>query len=191
MEKITREATDRALQKQSRQFNDLLDEYTAKNAKDEQVAEMDADSMMALTAKKLSSMAADQFEGRLWRRQEAVRLTRMWLQILEASQPELDAAADAAQRAFADLKATTAEHLEAVGLGVESQPAAQVNYMIAAERQFNVHVMQSEPVQLADTAARQAVHHAAANRKQTAAAKSAVIDATDQLKNFYHNTVKG
>jgi len=188
---ITHEADDKALRKQIGRFNVQLEQHQAAASLVDSVPEMDVDAMMKMDAKTLLSEAQKRTEGRWEVRQDAVTLSRLWLDLLEASQPELDATADAAQKAFADSKAITAEHLEAAGLGVDSQPGAKVNNTLVAERQFNIHLMRSEPVQLADTAARQAVHHAGANRKSTAAAKSAVADATDGMKNFYHNTLKG
>jgi hypothetical protein len=188
---IPHEADDKKLRAEIERFNVRLEKHQAAASLVDGVPDLDVDAMMKMDAKALASEAAKRTEGRWKVRQDGVTLARLWLELLEACQPEADATADAAQRAFADLKATTAKTLVDAGLGVESQPAAKANYTIAAERQFNIHLMRSEPVQAADTAARQAVHHAAANRKSVATAKSAVADATDGMKNFYHQALKG
>jgi hypothetical protein len=188
---ITHEATDKALRKQIQRFNGELDKHQAAAAAVDGIPQMDAATMLALDAAALSSEAAKRLTARLKVRQDAVILSRQRLELLEACQPELDAAAESAQKELTEAQTTVSEHLEAAGLGVESQRGAKVGHIATAERQFAYSVMQSEPVRLADTAAKAAVGHAAANRKQTAAAKSAVADATDGLTNFITTTLKG
>ena len=188
---INHTADDKALRKQIQRFNGELDKHTAAAAAVDGVPQMDAAAMLALDAAALSSEAQKRLTARLKLRQDAVILSRQRLQLLEAVQPELDALAESAQKEFAEAQTTVSEHLEAAGLGVESQRAAKVGHIATAERQFAYSVMQSEPVRLADTAAKAAVGRAAGNRKQTAAAKSAVADSLDRLTTFIHNTLKG
>jgi hypothetical protein len=188
---ITHTATDTALRKQIGRFNTELDKHTAAAAAVDGVPQMDAAAMLALDAAALSSEAAKRLTARLKLRQDAVILSRQRLELLEACQPEADAAAESAQKEFAEAQTTVSEHLEAAGLGVESQRAARFGHIATAERQFAYSVTQSEPVRLADVAQKAAVGHAAANRKSTASAKSAVADSLDRLTTFIHNTLKG
>ena len=188
---ITHEATDKALKKQIERFNAELDKHTAAAAAVDGIPDMDTAAMLALDAAALSSEAQKRLTARLKVRQNAVILSRQRLGLLEAVQPELDALAESARKEFAEAQTTVSEHLEAAGLGVESQRGAKVGHIATAERQFAYSVMQSEPVRLADVAAKAAVGRAAGNRKQTAAAKSAVADCLDQLTNFISQTLRG
>ena len=191
--RINHNATDKLLGKEIDKFNGRLEKHQAAARDVDKPPEIDADAMLTIDAKQLTAEREKRQHGRLRIRQEAVGLARQWLELLEACSPEITEHAAEAQKTFDQVKAETADRLEACGLGLASQMASRNSrgFEHIAQRQFDFQLMQAEPVRAAETELKQAEHQRTHNLKQTAAAKSYVADALDQLTHFVHQTVKG
>ena len=118
-------------------------------------------------------------------------LGRRYLEILEAASAEVSQRRIDADAEFEATKATTAEHLEAVGHGLSTQPSARVNHVLAAERQFDHKINTAEPVRLAKAAADTAAKTVVSHSRRIVAAKAFIADAHTKLASFVQNSMKG
>ena len=192
---IEHESSDVELQKRIQEFNTALADHQTAVAAAEKPPEPDCYDLLSVDSKKLAADCTKHrqasHEARLRNCKTAVVLGRRYLEILEAASAEVSQRRIDADAEFEATKATTAEHLEAVGHGLSTQPSARVNHVLAAERQFDHKINTAEPVRLAKAAADTAAKTVVSHSRRIVAAKAFIEDAHTKLASFVQNSMKG
>ena len=191
--RINHESQDEKLRTEIEKFNQELAVHNTSLEAFDKPPEIDGGDMLTITAKQLTSMHSKSLEGRLRVRQQAVVLARKWVELLEAIAPELRQLRDDADQALKTSLEVTAEHMEAVGLGVESTVAGRAGRAdgLTAQRQFDYQVRQAVPVKISEQAVKTSQNVVSGNLKQVGAAKSLLQDARDRLITFVNQSLKG
>ena len=173
---------------------DLANETTAHNAAVERAQEtarglsepisLDDGELLKIDQQGLELQRAARVSELLQHRQDAARIARHRVEILEQIQPELDDRATDAQKEFEAVTNRTRKAMEKATGGEANTQAGRLGNELYAARQFGSMVRQAAPCREAEAALKAASHRRDANRKDAQRSKEAVITAVAALQTF-------
>jgi len=187
--KIEHEATDKKLAAQIAEYNNGLAQHEEAEAALAKPFSIPDDEMAEITMEDIETQREGILSERLKLKQDAVRLARERIEILEAMQAELDQRATEAEKAHTDCVKKTAKKLTSSGAGVESQQAALSGHMDLAERQFSAAVQRAVPVKEAKESAMVAERQKNENPKRIRQSKEALADSVSDLRRFIQSEI--
>ncbi|MEO1983819.1 MAG: hypothetical protein ABGZ24_25185 [Fuerstiella sp.] len=191
---IDRVSTDLKLKKALASHNDRLAQHLKAAAEAGRPPDVELDTMLGMNESTLHSERRKRQALMLSTRQEAVKLSRQHLELLERLSPELDEAVTIAEKDVETTRVETAEALRLVGMGVETTMAVRAGLTpdsAIAGRQFNARVNESQQVIEAIDGLKKSRQWAKVNHQDIRAAESHVADSLDGLKTFISDTVSG
>jgi len=191
MERIGHQASDSKLAESIGQYNADIERQQEASQAIQKPLDIPDNELATITIEGLESQRAGLLSERLKCRQDAVRLARQRVEILESIQPELDERAAEAEKSHAAVVVKTSKAMTKAGAGPESQQAALSGFSDLAQRQFNAAVQQATPVKEAKESAMVAERQKNENPKRVRAAKEQLADAASALRTFIDEQING
>ena len=191
MERIGHEATSKELAAAVEQYNDAVGRHQQAAQAASEPLELSDDELAEINIEGLETQRQGLLSERLANRQDAVRLARQRVTLLEAIETELDAAQADARKSHEAITRKTQRLMEKAGCGLESQVGYRHGHMVAAERQFAAAVQQVPDVRGAADEVKAAANRRAKHPKQISQAKSELADAQQEMRSFVMRQIDG
>ena len=191
MERIGHEASSKELAAAIEQYNDAVGRHQQAAQAASEPLELSDDELAEINIEGLETQRQGLLSERLANRQDAVRLARQRVELVERMQGELDERASEAEKEFNSVLKRTRRALEKATGGAASTQAGRLGNEKYATRQFEFQVRQAVPCREAEAALKRARHVRDTNRANIQRAKETVITSVVALRQFIGSEIGG